>query len=191
MILHDLSNNSFLISMFYEFKILIITWKNFFVWLPEFFTHIGLDRNKVLDRFEFLHRSLAVQWGMWSFLIAKLLPFHSHHIQIKCLVRQIYKIPKLCLIGLLRPFNFAIQMRSSWFDWPEFDKMGIRWTGKGKVFSISPKKWIVLSAFLLGYTRMVLKRVQSSMAVNWYAPFRTFITSSWTLSPGISLLYRI
>src|SRR3712207_7503145 len=56
---------------------------------------------------------------MWSFLIVKLLPFHSHHIQIKCLVRQIYKIPKLCLIGLLRPFNFAIQMRSSWFDWSD------------------------------------------------------------------------
>ena len=30
----------------------------------------------------------------------------------------------------------------------------------------------------MGYTRMVLKRVQSSMAVNWYASFRTFITSS-------------
>ena len=211
MTLHDLSNNSFLISMFNEFRILVITWKNFFVWLPEFFTHIGLDRNKVLDRLEFLHRSLAVQWGMWSFLIVELLPFHSHHIQIKCLVRQIYKIPKLCLIGLLRPFNFAIQMRSPWFDWSEFDKMVMQFIleviiekfcspislyplngkRKGKVFSISPKKWIVLSAFLSGYTRMVLKRVQSSMAVNRYAPFRTFITSSWTLSPGISLLYRI
>ena len=60
---------------------------------------------------------------MWSFLFVELLPFHSHHIQIKCLVRQIYKIPKLCLIGLLRPFDFAIQMRSPWFDWSEFDKM--------------------------------------------------------------------
>ena len=60
---------------------------------------------------------------MWSFLIVELLPFHSHHIQIKCLVRQIYKIPKLCFIGLLRPFDFAIQMRSPWVDWSEFDKM--------------------------------------------------------------------
>ena len=60
---------------------------------------------------------------MWSFLIVELLPFHSHRIQIKCLIRQIYKIPKLCLIGLLRPFNFAIQMWSPWFDRSELDKM--------------------------------------------------------------------
>lgn len=60
---------------------------------------------------------------MRSFLIVELLPFHCYRIQIKCLVRQIYKKPKLCLVDLLRPFNFAIQMWSPRFDWPEFDKM--------------------------------------------------------------------
>ncbi len=57
---------------------------------------------------------------MRSLLIVELLPFHSHYFQIKCLVRQIYKISKLCLVGLLRPFNFAIQMWSPRFDWTEF-----------------------------------------------------------------------
>ena len=109
--------------MFHEFKILVITWQDSFVRLPEFFTHIGLDWDKVLDRLEFLHRSLAVQRGMRSFHNKKLLPFHSHCIQSKCLIRQIYKIPELCLIGLLRPFNFAVQMRTPRFDWSELDKM--------------------------------------------------------------------
>ena|GEM_PF-6625533 len=31
LILHSLLNNSFLFSMFYDFKILVITWKNFFI----------------------------------------------------------------------------------------------------------------------------------------------------------------
>ena len=74
---------------------------------------------------------------MWSFLIVELLPFHSHHIQIKCLVRQIYKIPKLCLIGLLRPFDFAIQMRSPWFDWSEFDKMVMQFILYGVILVLS------------------------------------------------------
>lgn len=95
---------------------------------------------------------------MRSFLIVKLLPLHSHRIQIKCHIRQIHKILELCLISLLRPFNFSIQMRSPWFNWSELDKIVMQFileiiieefcstislyplNGKRKGVSISPKK---------------------------------------------------